>query len=62
MLGQFNYGRPSCTTDLIRECFGKFNNEEKWIYIGEVKGNRNDSIPHGIGIKVWSGKDSGGCT
>ena len=51
-LGQFDYEQQNCTIDHVTTCIGKDND---WIYIGEVKEEGTDHIPHGIGIKVWSG-------
>ena len=52
-MGDFAYGQPHCTTDLIQTCYGqKEHNFYKWIYIGQVKEGTND-IPHGVGIKLY---------
>ena len=56
-LGQFDYGQPNCTTDHIKTCIHKDEDEDEdgddWIYIGEVKEGTDDT-KHGIGIQVWS--------
>ena len=49
-LGQFDYGQPTSTTDHIKTCTD--DSYYGWIYIGEVKEEGTNHIPHGIGIKV----------
>ena len=50
-LGQFDYAQSLCSTDHHFQTF-RDEDDNEWIYIGEVK-EGTDDIPHGIGIKVW---------